>query len=231
MFDVTRVLSSVVGVCLGLSYAVADDQSAFETLLNTHSYSIELQDGELRGPGADLILKDASGAQFVALGEEHYNAIIPDITTALFASLHERYGYQFFMTEQDPVMMETISSSPARGDLAKIHALAQSYPMGFTFNSDEELKMLADIGRISTTSEDPIWGCDQAAGVTHILDQLQAELTASSARAAVDAVRLQSAEKEAVRDYSKGHYIFDAPTETFTDLQSTLDAPVGSRAQ
>ncbi len=182
MFDVTRVLSSVVGVCLGLSHAIADDQPTFETLLNTHSYSIALQEGELSGPGADLILNEASAAQFVALGEEHYNAIIPDITTALFASLHERYGYQFFMTEQDPVMMETISRSPARGDLAKIHALAQSYPMGFTFNSDEELKMLADIGRISTTRDDPIWGCDQAAAVTHILDQLQAELTAPSAQ-------------------------------------------------
>jgi len=232
MFDAKRVLSiAVVGVLAGLSNAVADDQFAFQTLRSTHSYSIELQDGELKGPGADLILNDASGAQFVALGEEHYNAIIPDITTALFSSLHERYDYQFFMTEQDPVMMEMISLGPVRGDLAKIHALAQSYPMGFTFNSDEELQMLADIGRISTASEDPIWGCDQAAGVTHILDQLQAELTAPSARAAVDTLRLQSAEKEAVRDYSSGHYIFDAPTETFTDLQSTVDAPVGSRAQ
>jgi len=71
MFDVTRVLSSVVGVCFGLSYAVADDQPTFETLLNTHSYSIALQEDELNGPGADLILNEASGAQFVALGEEH----------------------------------------------------------------------------------------------------------------------------------------------------------------
>ena len=231
MFDATRVLASAV-VCLLLNFscAVADDQSAFQTLLNTHSYSIEFQDGELRGPGADLILKDAAHAQFVALGEEHYNAIIPDITTALFSSLHERYGYDFFMTEQDPVMMETISSGPARGDLKKIQTLAQSYPMGFTFNSDEELQMLADIGRISAASEDAIWGCDQASGVTHILDELQAELTDPSARSAVDTLRLQSAEQEAVRDYSTGHYISDTSTETFTKLKSEVNAAKDSRA-
>ena len=115
MFGVTRVLSiAVVGVLLSFSSAVADDKLAFETLLHSHRYSIELQDGELKGPGADLILKEASGAQFVALGEEHNNAVIPDITTALFSSLHERYDYQFFMTEQDPVMMETISKAPVR---------------------------------------------------------------------------------------------------------------------
>ena len=53
------------------------------------------------------------------------------------------------MTEQGPVMMELMSRAPVRGSEQSINELAQRYPTGVTFNSDEELKMLADIGRIS----------------------------------------------------------------------------------
>jgi len=225
------ICGATVGVFLLAAGAYADESPAFEELLKEHSYSIKLVDGELSGPGADLILQDAANTQFVALGEEHYNYIIPDITTALFKSLQDRYGYHYFMTEQDPVMMEHFSQKPVRGDLAKIQSLAQRYPMGVTFNSDEELRMLADIGKTSVANDDPIWGCDQASGVTHILDQLLQETAAPSSIAAIKKLRETTAAKEAVRDYSKGHYIFDAATEVFTELKATIDAPAGSHAE
>ncbi len=232
MFVFARVVcGATIGLLLCVANVYADESLEFKRLLAEHSYAIELRDGGLSGPGADLIMRDAADTQFVALGEEHYNFIIPDITTALFTSLQDHYGYHYFMTEQDPVMMERFSQKPARGDLAKVQSLAQTYPMGVTFNSDEELRMLAEIGRISKAAEDPIWGCDQASGVTHILDQLLQETTAVSSVAAIKELRATAAAKEAVRDYSKGHYIFDAPTENFTALKATLDTPAGSHAE
>ena len=225
----TRATLLVAFLTPSISYA--DDSIAFGILLERHSYAIELRDGRLEGPGADLVASAAADTQFVALGEEHYNYIIPDLTTAIFAGLQEQQGYQYFMTEQDPVTMELFSQEPNRGDIESIQARARAYPMGITFNSDEELQMLADIGRLSKAKTDAIWGCDQASGVTHILDQLLLELDDESARARVQALREIAAEKEAVRDYSKGHYIFDASTEVFTELKAAIDVAEGSRAE
>ncbi len=223
-------VKSALGVVVFLSLvgANADESAAFHKLLEANSFSIVLDDGKLLGPGADLIFDAAAGSQFVALGEEHYNYIIPAITIALFTELQNRYEFHYFMTEQDPVMMEMISASPARGDLARINSLAQTYPVSVTFNSDEELKMLADIGRLSVAKEDAIWGCDQAAGVTHILDQLSLSLEEPAAKAAVDKAREKSAEKEAERDFSKGMYIYDAPTAEFVELKAAINPAVGS---
>jgi len=151
-----RARCACVLVLVVAGIASADDSSEFQNLLEKHQYSVELGDGKISGPGADLILKAAAKTQFVALGEEHYNHVIPDTTTALFRELHAQFDFQYFMTEQDPVMMELFSRDPNRGDLTRISALAQTYPMGVTFNSDEEIRMLADIGGISTASDDPI---------------------------------------------------------------------------
>jgi hypothetical protein len=220
-----------LSVTLFASVAQADNAAALAELLRQNTHFVTLENEALSGPGADLILELANDTQFVALGEEHYNFYIPDITTALFAALSEQYGYRYFMTEQDPVMMETYSREPARGSLEKINALAQSYPMGVTFNSDQELKMLADLGRISNATGDVSWGCDQGSGVTHTLDQLLGEVDNKEAIEAVQAFRKQSAEKEAVRDFSNGHFIFDTDVEDFKRLKADVNPDEGSRAE
>ena len=189
-----------------------------------------LEDGALKGRGAELILDLADGTQFVALGEEHDNFHIPDISTALFESLQRRYGYSYFMTEQDPVMMEIMSRPPVRGNPEEINTLAQSYPLGMTFGSDQELKMLADLGRLSSTKGDVIWGCDQGSGVTHTLDQLLGELQDEQKIDMVRTYRKYSAEKEAVRDYDKGHFIFDEDVESFVRMKNEIDPQQGTRA-
>ena len=222
------ICSALTCVLLFSGFAHADDDADFHEMLEMHRYAVALDDGKLVGPGAELIMRDAESTQFVALGEEHYSYIIPAITTAIFTGLQNQYDYHYFMTEQDPVMMEMMSQSPPRGDLELINTLAQTYPMGVTFNSDEELKMLADIGRISEASVNPIWGCDQAAGVTHILDQLLLSLKDPAAVAAVKEARKASAEKEAERDFSKGMYIYDAPTDDFVVLKAAINPVEGS---
>lgn len=234
MGNVLDISTSIKSLCLLLlgvsSIAFADDAADLKELLAANTYSIALEDGVLTGPGAKLIFAAANGTQFVALGEEHSNFDIPEITTAFFRELHDNHGYQYFMTEQDPVMMEVFSTAPVRGDMKKISAMAAEYPMGVTFNSEQELQMLADIGRISADVNDVIWGCDQASGVTHILDQLLSEPLDEHALDAVRDLRKISAEKEAVRDYKKGHYIYDADTEDFEQLKSDVGAAPGSRA-
>jgi hypothetical protein len=209
--------------------AHADDSRA-EDLLNASTFPIALDDGAITGPGVDLILQLAQDAQFVALGEEHDNLYIPAITTAIFARLHERYGFRYFMTEQDPVMMELMSRPPARGDIEQVNSLAQYYPMGVTFNSDEELEMLAAIGGLSDADMDPIWGCDQAAGVTHTLDQLALAVEDDELRSLVLEKREVAAEAERTRNFKTGHFISAADPEWFTELEDTIDPEPESRA-
>ena len=225
------VFLALLPVLLYQGGAPADDGSDLAALLVNNTYPIDFERGDLSGPGADLILQLAGGTQFVALGEEHNNFHIPAITTALFGALKEHYGYRYFMTEQDPVIMEIFSSSPTRGNPEKINSLAQRYPMGVTFNSDQELQMLADLGRISDAGEDVIWGCDQGAGVTHTLDQLLQELQDDKAIAAVTAFRQISAEKEAVRDYSLGHFMADVGAEEILRLKADVNPAQGSRSE
>lgn len=213
--------------CTALAHA---GESKVDELLRANTHPIVLDEHGVSGPGADLILQLAEDTQFVALGEEHYNRHIPAITTALFTKLQEQYGFRYFMTEQDPVMMELMSRPPARGDLRAVNDLARRYPMGVTFNSDQELEMLADIGRISGAEFDVIWGCDQAAGVTHTLDQLALELDDGRPLAAIQEKREVAAAKEQTRNFQTGHFISQADPSWFADLEDAVDPESGSRA-
>jgi hypothetical protein len=210
--------------------AVNADDSKVQELLIANTFPIALDDATIAGSGADLIFRLAQDAQFVALGEEHYNFHIPAITTAIFAQLHERYGFRYFMTEQDPVMMELMSRAPIRGDIEQINNLARRYPMGVTFNSDQELEMLAAIGGFSDADMDIIWGCDQAAGVTHTLDQLALEVEGDELRAHVLAKRDVAADAERARNFKTGHFISAADAEWFTELKDAIDPAPESRA-
>lgn len=206
------------------------DDSKVDQLLNANTFPIVLDDAAIAGPGADLILRLAQDAQFVALGEEHDNFYIPAITSAIFAQLHERYGFLYFMTEQDPVMMELMSQPPVRGDIEAINDLARRYPMGITFNSDQELEMLAAIGGLPGADMDIIWGCDQAAGVTHTLDQLALEVEDDELRAHVLRKRDVAADAERFRNFKTGHFISAADPEWFAELKDVIDPEPGSRA-
>ena len=224
-------LATLLLFALWCTNAIAADDAKLQALLVENTHAITLKDGELSGPGLDLVMQLAKGTQFVALGEEHNNHYIPAITTALFANLHKQHAYRYFMTEQDPVMMELMSRAPVRGSQQSINDLAQRYPMGVTFSSDEELKMLADIGRISDAEFDVIWGCDQASGVTHILDQLALELDDDALSIIVNEKRKIAAATEHVRDYETAHLIYDAEPSWFEDLTEAIKPEPGSREE
>ena len=206
------------------------DDSKVKELLDANTFSIVLNEAAIAGPGADLIWRLAQDAQFVALGEEHNNFFIPAITTAIFARLQEQYGFRYFMTEQDPVMMELMSRPPARGDIEQINNLARRYPMGVTFNSDQELEMLAAIGGLSDAEMDIIWGCDQAAGVTHTLDQLALAVEGDELQAHVLRKRDVAADAERARNFKTGHFISAAHSEWFAELKDAIDPEPDSRA-
>ena len=102
--------------------------------------------------------------------------------------------------------MERASRPPGRGDRAALEEIARSHPYAYTFVSDEELAMLAEIGRASTATQRPLWGCEQAFGATLYLEELSPLAPSPPVRALVDALLERAREAERpVRDLAARH--------------------------
>lgn len=173
---------------------------ALTQLLRQNLHPIRLEGGRLTGPGADLLFSAVADSQFVGLGEVHNNRDVPAIATALFRHLHDRHGFNYFADEQDPVTMRSVSARGLRGDADAIGQAARAEPYSFTFITDQEIEMLAEIGRIASGRHRPIWGCEQAFGVGHILRRLEAAAPSAEARSFIQAFRQRAVAAEARRD-------------------------------
>jgi len=207
-----RWIAFLVVVTLAWVPTMADGQAApirpsqksvLDSLIVAHSHFIGIDRDSLIGPGAKLILDAAVAAQFVALGEQHNTREIPEITRILFLTLRHRGGYRYLAIEQDPVTMGRISKPPVRGNLDSIVAISRRYPHAFTFVGDDELRMLAAVGRMSSATTDPIWGCEQAFGLAHILDRLVAIDSTARRIAGFAPMRDTAFARERVRDLAR----------------------------
>ena len=206
--------------------------SRLDSLVAANSRVLQMKNGMLQGPGAEFLLAEAAQAQFVALGEEHNTTEIPELTTVLFRALEDRYRFRFLAIEQDPITMRWTAEPPVRGRRDQVVAIAQRYPYAFTFVSDQELTMLAQIGATSRTSARPIWGCDQAFGGTHILDRLRAITFSPAAREFIRTLRDAAWEKERKRDLDKHHYMGKEPkTDLLAKLREVVRPKSGSEAE
>ena len=202
--------------------------AALDSAVAAHSFRVEWN-GTPSGPGMTLLLDQARRAQFVALAEEHNAQEIPELATALFRRLHSEAGFEFMALEQDPLTMQLSSRPPRRGRADSVVALARRYPHAFTFISDQELGMIAEVGRISGTRAEALWGCDQAFGATHLLDALLTTPMTAGARGFVRALRDSAAAAERVRDLSRGTYL-GREIPLLASLRDRVRPATGSRA-
>lgn len=175
-------------------------ESLFAKLLGANRYPLSLEHGKLAGPGTDFLVTEASKTQFFAIGEEHNVAEIPFLTAALFQRLHDRYGFNYLADEQDVWMCSEVSKGPYLGRSEAIRRLREKYPNAFTFNGNEELEMLASVGRLSSGKENRIWGLDQVFGALHVLESLEARAADEATRRRVGSLI------EFARPYESGRF-------------------------
>jgi hypothetical protein len=152
--------------------ARSDDAPTLPDLLRQNAYTLAEDNGKFSGPGLGFLVKAARDAQFFGIGEEHNVKEIPEVAAKLFAALHDAHGFNYLVLEQDALACRWASASPTRGSSDRIVALAKQYPNAFTFNSDQELAMIAAAGARSNGKAEVIWGLDQAFGALHILERL-----------------------------------------------------------
>lgn len=187
----------------------------------THSLSYTLE--ELTGPGAEIIKNNSADAQFVFVGENHFDRETPVFIQALYDMLREDYGFNTLVVENDPLAMEAVSK--IGDDLERIAALEKSYPTHIGFQSDQDLKLYAHAAGVGN-----LWGIEQAQGAARYLEELVtlAKNDAARARASDLFATAQRLEKRS----TIGAFMHDDPETlgALKALQDEFQAKPGSRA-
>ncbi len=200
-------------------------------LLQKASRDIAFSNGHLSGPGAEFLLAELAQAQFVLIGESHYDHDTPIFADALYQDLHNKLDFHHLVVEQDSVGMEDALQSGARGDVRALAAIARRDPYLIGFASDQDLQFLADVARTEKGPE-PIWGLEQTQGTTRYLEELGKLAPTPKVRAACESL-LQAARKIEGNRGPHGNYLSDAgdALAQITALRLQFHAPPGTRAR
>lgn len=225
-------LSPIIFV-IGLGIAVpAHSQSYhFDSLLMANSYEINYQDGRYSGPGLEFLADEASKSQFFCLCEEHNLLELNQLSSYLFQEYHDQFGYNYLVLEQGCAISSFYGLPEYRGNYESLASLVRNYPQSPTFATDEELRLIADAGRISTSPINPIWGVDQDLGALHILERLK-EL-APNQKAQKKAAELADLARYYEMDRINGDTLFmsmKATPEMFSELPVLFQAKPDSEA-
>ena len=209
--------------------------SLFDSLINVNTHPFSLSNNKLSGKGIDLFIKRTKNVQFVNICEEHSAFELPNLTTELFKVLQDNHDFRYLALEQDPLRMRSLSQKgSSKGNKDSAFALVKRFPSSFTFRSDQDITMIADVARISKANHDPIWGCDPASAISHYLRALLPLAPNERSRKIVSELLNESALHD---DSAKGtiHFIsqkIDNRRDSLIhSLKELYKAPKGSNAE
>jgi hypothetical protein len=200
-------------------------------LLQKASLDISFSTGHLTQAGGEFLLGELAHAQFVLMGESHYDHDTPLFASALYHDLHTKLGFHHLVVEQDPVGMQDALKPGARGSLAALAAIARRDPYLIGFASDQDLQFLADVAGLEK-GPDPIWGLEQAQGTTRYLEELRGLAPSLQLRSECEALSAAAQKIEGSRG-PHGNYLSDAgdALDRTQALRDDFGAAAGSRAQ
>lgn len=157
------LLAVAVGISAIRSASAATDATApatqLATLLAANRFALSMEGDAVRGPGAELLLKNAREAQFVLVGEDHGFAEVPRLTETLYRAL-ARTGTRSLVLEIGPISAgraERALRAKKPDGLARLNA---EYPFALPFLSWREDGELA-AAAIGLSSSPTLVGVDQ----------------------------------------------------------------------
>jgi len=162
----------IIGITLVFQIKCFSQVTIIDSLIKTNSYTIEYSEKQLSGTGADFLINATKKCQFVSLGEEHNALDIPIFTTKLFTLLQQNHGFNYLALEQDPLRCQILSAQQNQGKRDSAFTFVKRFPYSYTFASNQEINMMADISGLSKGKGRPVWGCDQSFGTMHVLTEL-----------------------------------------------------------
>ena len=153
----------ILYISIFLIYQAVSGQSSLEELAGKYAYPLEIKDGKLRGPGAELLLFEATRSDFFMIGEDPGIAEIPDFSTAIYRHAYN-IGLRFthFAIETGPVQaqrLENIAIDAAAATLLKDFFEKNPGETPF-YTLKEEANLLKEVMAIAETNEEILWGLD-----------------------------------------------------------------------
>jgi len=151
-------VSLLVAATLGPAEEPPDAADAFERIVSEHTYTATLEDGLLKGPGADWLVAQGQRVDHFLMSERHGTAQIPAVAATLYQRLAE-HGYGPVALEIGPFAARAVNGALAQGGYEALEALMTRYqgpPVAF-LNWREEARMAARM--VEAGAE--LWGLDQ----------------------------------------------------------------------
>lgn len=212
------------------------DDDALVAELSKNRLTLALEDGKLKGAGADFLLKEAEASQFFLIAEDHGIAELPQLTAALFRQI-KPFGYDHYATEAGPItarLLEKLAASPrAQQDFADFNR-RNPFSLPFYFWK-EETALLETIFNTPGRKTRTIWGLDQEFVMSAKLHLKRlVELSPNrQARRVVEEYnqRAQTEFNRMVESKNPGSVFLASATEDdFKKLSAALEAKPGSEA-
>jgi hypothetical protein len=225
----TAALAALFVLAAGLSQAATPPDPDLPALVAANTYPLSFDGPEVGQAGGDFLEKVTDNAQFVLIGESHFEHDTPIFAEALFHRLERAHGFHHLVVEQDGIGIEDILKPGVRGDVKATAAVAKAHPTLIGFASDQDLAFLADVAA-REKGPSPIWGVEQVQGAARYLEELDAKAPNAEAKALI-APLLAEAKKADTRT-TLGDFLAGDPTtlSRLEALKAAYKAPAGSRA-
>ena len=221
-----------LGLLFNLQLSLYGQTYSLDSLLRANRYEIVLENGLYSGPGLKFLSDAAANSQFFNVCEEHNVSELNNLSSYLFEMFHNQFNYNYMVLEQGVAISGFFGSQKNRGDVEAISDVFRRYPQSPTFATDEELQLIAGVGKISSSPFNPIWGIDQDLGALHILEELIS--LAPNEKAKNEAQKLADLARHYEMDRINGDTLFMAMVATpdlFKELPDLFSPATGSRTK
>ena len=127
--------------------------------LQQNRLPLTMNDGPA-GPGWDFIVKEARGARFTLIGEEHGVAETARFSSALFSALRPA-GYSRVAIELSPPIAEDIETAARRNGVQGILKFFSIPDTWSPMYLSDEARFIADVITAAPKGERVLWGLDR----------------------------------------------------------------------
>jgi hypothetical protein len=186
----------IAAALLGTASMAPAQAPTFEAKLLASRSALRLEQGQLTGPGADLLAQEIAKSRFVMIGEDHGTREIPAFVTAV-CGLVGPDRLSGYAVESGPLAVEALTPMLRAPDRARrVAAFAGIYPNAVAFlDIAEDNKTAAACIKASRRRDFRLIGADQefiGSGL-FLLDRILSTKLSGEARAAVSAFRAREA--------------------------------------
>lgn len=216
MRRIFAVLSGIVALALNAPAAAEDAGAAVPEI---PIWKISFGPDGLSGPGGDILRKEITDAQFVALGEDHGFADSPELGRGLAAEM-KKHGRTYHAVEIGAWTNKAVQQALRTDGVTGIATMVAGKPIAIPFVSNREDAILAnDFAEPEGTVD--LWGIDQEfiGATTILLEELKAMAPNAAARKAADRLLQKDLTAVAAAD-QKGLLMLSAPPATFAELRA-----------